>query len=527
MRVPRVPVIGLSPMLAVLLLQLAIWAEDVSVQAQIDGSVRPVQRIASVRPEPGNRRKLIETSHTVDGAVCAPQKVELSCHPTSGLVLSDNSPLEKHYGACAKIACHTDSLHIHNGYVDSSPGLVLVGESVNIRCNAGFELKYDSSKSARPRCNAGCNFDPPRICERKKCYTFSIDPNGRVQRMGQPAAVRPTKLDRLEYDDYVRITCNHGYMASDSAHIYNEACKVSYIRECQADGSLSNRDTSCVQLRCPSLNVEHASDIWKPAGALKYKKTAELECGWCRTFNGSSAARECSWRCQYTEAQGACVYKPCITGTRPSTTEWANGSLPSRCGDTGTLQCNQSGYVMAQDFAKGTCEFQESFECVTTAGSSEAGLDKSMRACSQRALCYQKSLQVPNGIKTDARPYVAFGEGVAARCNAGFRARPATATGPVQCEHSQDVFTVDCGVSELGRPLYAPCSWRDDISCLPVMCLLPSLAFGAYSTTPALPGVRSIQDNNYLDFGARLDLAVRMSQILLHLDASIFCSLLS
>ena len=50
-----------------------------------------------------------------------------------------------------------------------------------------------------------------------------------------------TSLDHLEYDEYVRVTCNHGYMASDSAHSHNEACKVSYTRECLADGTLSNR----------------------------------------------------------------------------------------------------------------------------------------------------------------------------------------------------------------------------------------------------------------------------------------------
>lgn len=50
-----------------------------------------------------------------------------------------------------------------------------------------------------------------------------------------------TKPDRIEYDEYIRVTCNHGYMASDSAHGPKEACKVSYVRECQADGTLSNR----------------------------------------------------------------------------------------------------------------------------------------------------------------------------------------------------------------------------------------------------------------------------------------------
>lgn len=312
---------GLLPGLAVLLLHLVIGTEEVHVEAT-----------ASSVPA------LIVRSNVVDGAVCAPQKVEVSCHPSSVLVLSDNSPVEKYYRACAKIACHTDSLYIHNGYVEAAPALVAVGDSVRIRCNTGFELKYDSAKSSNPRCQSSCAFDPPQTCERKKCYTFSIDPNGRVQQMGQAVAVYPTKLEPLEYDQYVRITCNHGYMASDSAHTYNEACKVSYIRECRADGSLSNTpyEVSCVKLTCARLHAEHPADTWKPAGPLEYKKTASVECGHGRFFNGSTPVRECSWRCQYSEPQGACVYKPCITGTRPTTTEWAEGAAPRNFGDAGT-----------------------------------------------------------------------------------------------------------------------------------------------------------------------------------------------
>ena len=316
------------PGLAFLLLHLLICTHNVQESIASSGPV----------PAQGSRRTLIESSNVVDGDVCAPQKVEVSCHPSSVLVLSDNSPVDQHYRACAKIACQTDSLYIHNGYVDAAPGLVAVGDSVRIRCNTGFELEPDSAKSSNPRCQSSCAFDPPQTCKRKKCYTFSIDPNGRVQQMGQPAAVYPTKLEPLEYDQYVRITCNHGYMASDSAHTYNEACKVSYIRECKADGSLSNTpyEVSCVKLTCARLHAEHPADTWKPAGPLEYKNTASVECGHGRFFNGSTPVRECSWRCQYSEPQGACVYKPCISGTRPSTTEWAEGAAPRSFGDSGT-----------------------------------------------------------------------------------------------------------------------------------------------------------------------------------------------
>lgn len=97
--------------------------------------------------------------------------------------------------------------------------------AVQVRCNAGFELKYEDGATSLPRCLESCQFSRHRtcirscqfpyliplqrlcdvlsrgcalfktvstlttspICIRKKCPTFMIDSNGRVQRMGQPA----------------------------------------------------------------------------------------------------------------------------------------------------------------------------------------------------------------------------------------------------------------------------------------------------------------------------------------------------
>jgi len=73
----------------------------------------------------------------------------------------------------------------------------------------------------------------------------------------------------------VRITCNHGFMASDSAHAYGEACKVSYIRECQADGTLTNRcapDLIRARMRDASLTMLCRAPGWSrqsPAGQIE------------------------------------------------------------------------------------------------------------------------------------------------------------------------------------------------------------------------------------------------------------------
>lgn len=170
-------------------------------------------------------------------ALCKPSKVDLKCHPSFGLVLSDGSPVDNRYRACTRRTCHTDSLQISNGYSAPS-GLVYVGWSINIKCNTGYVLTAEEGGSATPSCREDCAFEKPYSCRAVQCQAGSIDPNGIVFRNGKQKLIGQ---DEIFFDEYVRVTCNHGYMASDSAHSHNEACKVSYTRECLADGTLSNR----------------------------------------------------------------------------------------------------------------------------------------------------------------------------------------------------------------------------------------------------------------------------------------------
>jgi hypothetical protein len=183
------------------------------------------------------RRALAPFHSSEPEAMCKPNKVELKCHPTSGLVLSDGSPVERHYRACTRRTCHTDSLQLQNGYTTPS-GLVYVGWSVNVRCNAGYVLTAEDGGSATPSCKEDCGFEKAHSCQAVKCTAGSIDPNGNIFRNGQQKLL---PQDLIAFDEYATVTCNHGYMASDSAHAHGEACKVSYIRECQADGTLTNR----------------------------------------------------------------------------------------------------------------------------------------------------------------------------------------------------------------------------------------------------------------------------------------------
>jgi hypothetical protein len=75
-----------------------------------------------------------QPAHVVDAnALCTPRKLDFKCHPVSGLVLSDASSSDIPYHYCAQQACHTDSLHIHNG-VAFNPGFVSVGWSLVRLC---------------------------------------------------------------------------------------------------------------------------------------------------------------------------------------------------------------------------------------------------------------------------------------------------------------------------------------------------------------------------------------------------------
>jgi len=181
--------------------------------------------------------------------------------------------------------------------------------------------------SAQPTCVDGCVFEAMDSCVPVKCREpFKHPPNG-VLSGGSMAALDRLALNRnyLEYDEYVKITCNHGYMASDSAHSYWEPCKVSYIRECLADARLSNAEIRCEPLVCREITgSDHALQYnlsgtvsqvatYQPPGPRNYKTNVTLTCNAGYGLIGGAAERECSWTCQYTQAQAVCTASTCNT----------------------------------------------------------------------------------------------------------------------------------------------------------------------------------------------------------------------
>ena len=444
---------------------------------------------------------------------CRQRVVDVFCHPTRGLVLPDNNPAGDM--SCAPNWCHASSLDVPHGYVNDTAQHVAVGESVVVSCNAGFEHARKAGTTSRPRCLDSCTFERPAPCVRVKCPAPSEDPNGRMQHSGSS----DTHDRMLVFGEYVRVTCNHGFMASPSEHVYGEPCQSSYISECQSDGTMSNGHVHCEPQMCPRIpdpllprgNSSHHSSNeswlplvspnhvkagqWMPSGPLSYQETATLSCDSCMKFNGTSNERRCTWTCQYKDAadQGQCVYKPCNFDERPAGTATASdpspttgtqwfGGAPQKCGDVGILRCNRSGFVMQG----GGCSVEERFSCVPSALHDNATLDKPMRACVQ-ATCSRADFDSPNTDITDtsAKTFYGYGETVSAQCRPGFRARFSHAQEPVLCSHSNKPHAIRCGVSELGDPGYAPCAWNISLSCVPVTCPVAEIAHGLIAAASA------------------------------------------
>jgi hypothetical protein len=403
-------------------------------------------------------------------AQCKPTKLELTCHPHAGLVASDGS--EQTLRACNPRTCHTDALVIPNGRT-SPQGFVYVGWEVRIECNAGYELDADSGGSAAPKCRDDCGFEAPASCAPVKCPVAGIAPNGVVLRGEQPAS---SNHAYISFDEYVRVTCNHGYMASDSAHVYNEPCKLSYIRECLADGSLSNSNLECVPLTCPpppdQLEDGIVAGSWISPRAMGYKERSKLTCFGCRIVQAIPGSedvaeygeRECSWTCQLTPARSMCVDKPCFSEPKPGT-QWKNGLKPLTCGSTGTLQCISSGTVLENNADPLSCISEKTYTCGRPGYETEqfALLDSILKPC-VLATCPLSRLIVANAVPVtnhQASPTPVggkYGQYFTVACNAGYRARASSARGPV-LPASSKTLDVRCGVSSRGQSGYDPCAW--------------------------------------------------------------------
>lgn len=267
--------------------------------------------------------------------VCSPAEIDLACNPAAEIVTMDGTPARDEFRYCVPRYCSVP-LVTYNGVragiaTPIAPvnlngvQVVAKGDAVQITCDPGYMLA--GTASAQPTCVDGCVFEAMDSCVPVKCREpFKHPPNG-VLSGGSMAALDRLALNRnyLEYDEYVKITCNHGYMASDSAHSYWEPCKVSYIRECLADARLSNAEIRCEPLVCREITgSDHALQYnlsgtvsqvatYQPPGPRNYKTNVTLTCNAGYGLIGGAAERECSWTCQYTQAQAVCTASTCNT----------------------------------------------------------------------------------------------------------------------------------------------------------------------------------------------------------------------
>jgi len=490
-------------------LQLLQWLLlTASLTAEQDGSTEdrrpPLRRALAVITQ--------RPAHLIpEKAQCAPTRLELTCVPHSGLVDSDGT--EQTLRACNPRTCNTRALNIPNGRT-SPEGyeFVYVGWKVEIVCNEGYKMDTDSGGSGVLKCQDDCGFDAaPASCAPVKCPIDSVDPNGLAVREEQ----LPTSSDRayITFDEYVRVTCNHGFMAGDSAHVYNEPCKVSYIRECLADGSLSNSNLKCIPLTCPpppnQLDKDgNVAGSWLPQKGVRYKERTSLICTGCRVVAAlpgqaavsAEAARECSWTGQFTPARSTCVDTPC-SAQPPSGARWKNGLVPKTCGSTATLQCISSGTIF--DMQPLECITEQTYTCAYEVDDDDDNalydkkviLDRPSKSC-VLASCPLSQLLVPNAApvtsSTDSQTALPgkYGQDYPVKCNAGYRAHASTSRGPVLLVDSP-TFRIPCGISVQGQSNYNPCAWHQPQSsgCHLVQCrMIPAPA--RHTVQPLAPGIQ-------------------------------------
>jgi hypothetical protein len=448
-----------------------------------------------------------------DAPTCPPAAMELACSPSAEIVTPDGTPVGKEFRACAPRYC-TQMPHVEHGTVTAikttnvdSRAAVASGDAVRITCDTGYELSGAQGRSAQPKCVDGCTFEQHEVCVPKKCMQPFQDPNGVV--VGGPIDDLATR-NYLEFDEYVRITCNHGYMASDTSHSSHEVCKISYVRECLSDGTLLHAGKKCIPLTCAPIGDDDASlkynssgellkvASYQPPGAHGYKTRVNLTCDEGYYLAGGTPQRECSWTCQYTSAAAHCRPLSCNVTATPPNTHWL-GDEPEMWSETGTLRCDNAHVLDLE-----TCGTSQDLTCGAVADG-VAVLDKEMRSCVP-AVC--KPFQVANSDKavasaSDARNY---SETVEVTCNAGFRAVAVNSSDPippyVACA-APGTFLATCGVGTIHNDTYAPCTFDFPLQCRKTMCEVRRLDNGVNSPAPA-GAFHAIAGKHYLENGATL-----------------------
>jgi len=445
--------------------------------------------------------------------MCAPTKMDLSCSPLKEIVTPDGTPAKNEFRVCSPRYCTELPVVKHGTVTALTPIMskgklhVIRGEAVRITCNTGYELAGGAGASAVPICTDGCTFQTHDVCVPKKCVHAFQDLNGVVS---GGVMTEPTHRSYLEFDEFVRITCNHGYMASNSLHAYQEPCKVSYVRECQQDGTLSQPTTRCVPLKCAQITSDSSTyynqsgtlvpaGSYQPVGAMGYNDTVALTCDKGYFLAGGSPVRQCAWTCQFTTAHAQCSPTSCNTTNIPDKTHWL-GDPPNVWLESGLLECeNQHVFDLE------TCATTAPVACNSLNSANSATFDKELPTCTL-ARCKMSALLVSNsdraaaGSTDDLRNLSAE---ASVMCAPGHRAIYDTVPTVVSCSLSSH-FNATCGIGALGDSAYDPCQWKLPFECKPVMCSVAPMSNGDQSVDKGQ--IATIDGAQYMEYDSTLSI---------------------
>ncbi|XP_035699728.1 MAM and LDL-receptor class A domain-containing protein 1-like [Branchiostoma floridae] len=159
---------------------------------------------------------------------------------------------------------------------------------VQFTCNHGYQLIGDSSRTCQAD-GTWTGADP--TCIGVQCPAFTAPENGAVN-------------GGNSYQDVVQFTCNHGYqLIGDSS------------RTCQADGTWTGADPTCIGVQCPTLTAPE-NGVTVVNGGNSYQDVVQFTCNHGYQLIGDSS-RTCQADGTWTGADATCI-APDIDGCSSS-----------------------------------------------------------------------------------------------------------------------------------------------------------------------------------------------------------------
>jgi hypothetical protein len=208
----------------------------------------------------------------------------------------------------------------------TTPDGTPVGAEAIYACNAGFERTGEATRTCQED-NSWSGGEP--TCDRIDCGALGAPDNGDVD-----------VPDGTLYEMIATYTCEAGYNMSGEA-----------TRTCQADGSWSGSEPSCVALDCGTVAAPQHGTVATPGGTT-FGQVADYACSSGYGLVGF-ASRVCAADGNWSDSAPTCEPGDCANLTSPAngSVETPNGTI---FGAVATYSCH-AGYNLTGGNTTRTC----------------------------------------------------------------------------------------------------------------------------------------------------------------------------